>query len=326
MGYEALSHDLDRLLAETYDLWDPGWVTFNWHAYTYDHVQRVRGLAVNLCKAEGGDLRVVELAALLHDITKLYDGEYVVDDEGKRTVDARGYWHNEVRRPPRSNVVTRLYDQLELAGQLHNESGATIAHHLLVRRGVDADTCARVAQTIRDHLRPSEQAEVESRCLYDADTIDANVGLPAFVRNIYIHLHFHDIRKSPETPSLAELLRESPMDYVRPYVLENLPRWGAGKRRDFIPRLLTESGRRIALARLDRLETTFDCLAGELEDYATNSQHGCLSAILHFMHHRDDPSIAEETGRLVKMHFAANGSSSLRAFLVHLQREMAGLE
>ena len=100
----------------------------------------------------------------------------------------------------------------------------------------------------------------------------------------------------------------------------------AGKRCDFIPRLLTESGRKIGLARLDRLEATFDCLAGELEDYAANSHQGCLSAVLHFMHHRDDPSIAEETGRLVKTPSATNGSPSLRVFLAHLQREMVGVE
>ena len=47
-----------------------------------------------------------------------------------------------------------------------------------------AELVSRVALTIRQHLRPPEDAPLESGCLYDADTIDANIGLPAFVRLI----------------------------------------------------------------------------------------------------------------------------------------------
>jgi len=49
MDYSALISELDRLVAETCELWDAGWVTFNWRRYTYDHVQRVRALTATLC-------------------------------------------------------------------------------------------------------------------------------------------------------------------------------------------------------------------------------------------------------------------------------------
>ncbi len=212
MDHNALVRELDRLVAETCNLWDVGWVTFNWRNYTCDHVRRVRALTTTLCSREGGDLAVCDLASLLHDITKPYDGEYVVDAEGKRAVDADGYWRNAPRPPARSNEVTDLYDALGLAGELHNASGAVVALYLLRRRGVDADTCERVAQTIRDHLKPPDDAPVESRCLSDADTIDANIGLPAFVRNIYIHLHFRDQRLAPGDVPTDRLLREAPLD------------------------------------------------------------------------------------------------------------------
>ena len=326
MDYDELLHYLDELLVETYSLWDTGWVTFNWRGYTYDHVQRVRGLALNLCRQEGGDPVVTELAAILHDITKLYDGEYMLDQEGKRLVDSRGYWRNCVRRPARSNAITALYERLGLAGQLHNESGGTVAFHLLKEHGLDQPLCARVADTICDHLRPPRRAEIESRCLYDADTIDANIGLPAFVRNIYINVHFHDARKSPETPPIATLLRDAPQDFLRPYIRDSLPRWVGGKRRDFMPRLRTESARILALARLERLEGVFACLARELEDHPSNSHDGCLSVALHFMHHRGDPSIAEETAYLVGNRMALSMDAKARAMLTHLQREMSGLE
>ena len=323
--HDLLLKNLDQLLLQTYSLWDPGWVSFNWRGYTYDHVQRVRGLALTVGDHEGGDPVVTELAALLHDVTKLYDGEVISDRDGNRILDSTGHWHNDIRHPVRCNTVTRLYDELDLAGQLHNESGATIAYRLLNESGVQDSVCDRVAQTIQDHLRPTSGAAIESRCLYDADTIDANIGLPAFVRNIYINLHFHDVRKDPETPPIATLLRNTPEDYLRPYLVDNVSRWVQGKRRDFVPRLLTDPGRTLALARLRRLESTFRDLIQELDDFASNGHGGGLSVILHFMRHRDDPSIAAETAHLANTGQVTRTPQG-RALIENLQREMAGSE
>lgn len=325
MNHTELCAALDHLLRETYALWDAGWVTFNWRNYTYDHVQRVRGLALTLCRAEGGDPVVTELAALLHDITKPYDGEYIVGNDGKRLVDEFGYWRNEVRLPARTNCITRAYDELGLAGQLHNESGAALADWLLSTYDVPAEIRARVAAAIRHHIVPPANAPVESRCLSDADTIDANLGLPAFVRNIYINLHFYDTRKAPEAPPIARVLEENPLGFLRPYITENLPRWNAGKRRDFIPKLLTQTGRELSLARLERLDGVFAALAEELDDYATHSRHGELAIILHYMSHQDDPSIAAETYYLANDWLQNNGAGpAARELLNHLLQEIAG--
>lgn len=326
MDYASVLRELEALLSETYSLWDPEWVTFNWRAYTYDHVNRVRGLAVTLCKLEGGDELVVELAGLLHDITKPYDGEYLTGTDGQRVVDERGYWKNEVRRPPRSNEVTCLYENLGLQGKLHNESGATLAEHLLQVRGVPDGVRARVAHTIRDHLRPPSDAPLESKCLYDADTIDANIGLPAFVRNIYINLHFHDQRKGPGTPAIAALLRDDPYSFLQPYVDENLPRWVAGKRRDFTPRLSTASARRLALTRLERLEGVFACLAQDLHRGQNMTRRDCLDVVRHFIERRDDPSIADEAEILANDGSAPGRTPEAQLLVDHLQREIAGTE
>jgi putative nucleotidyltransferase with HDIG domain len=324
---ETLAGELDCLLRDTYVLWDPGWVTFNWRAYTYDHVQRVRGLALNLCAREGGAADVVKLAALLHDITKPYDGEYLLDGKGSRVLDAHGHWRNEVRFPRCTNEVTDLYERLELAGRLHNESGAEIAEVLLASRGLDGRACRAVAAAIRDHLQPPRGATVESLCLYEADTIDANVGLPAFVRNIYINLHFHDGRKSPEDPPIDVVLRQAPLDFLRPYITENLPRWAEGKRRDFLPRLLTASGREIAAARLERLGQTLAILADELADSGLDQARGCLAAVMHFMRRREEPSITAEIGYLAREWLSRNGATpQARELVLHLQRESAGVE
>jgi putative nucleotidyltransferase with HDIG domain len=295
---QALVAGLEDLVRETYLLWEPGWVNFNWRGYTYDHVQRVRGLAHTLCLRQEGDCRVVELAALLHDITKAYDGEYVLDADGKRAVDERGYWRNAVRPPNAENEVTRLVDRMGLAGQLHNESGAAIAYELLVARRVDERLAVAVAETIADHLMPAADVPVESRCLYDADTIDANIGLPAFVRNIYIHLHYRDARKRPDEPTTDVLLRDAPAEYLVPYIRERLPDWSAGKRRDFVPKLLTGAAVEVAERRLARLEAVWARLAAELDDWPARCTDGCLGVVLHFMRHREEPSIDGEVAHL----------------------------
>jgi len=325
--HDALLATLDALVRETCALWDPGWVTFNWRRYTYDHVQRVRGLALTLCRREGGDPRVVELAALLHDITKPYDGEYLADAAGKRLLDEQGYWRNEVRRPLRANEVTALYDRLSLAGLLHSESGAAIAGHLLRQHAIDEAICERVARAIRHHLQPPAGAGLESRLLYDADTLDANIGLPAFVRNIYINLHFYDARRSPGSPPIAEVLGRAPLDFLRPYVVEKLPAWTEGKERDFVPRLLTAAARELATARLRRMADTWAILEEDLLDYPTTSRHGCLAVVLHYMLHQEDPSIAAETAYLADEWPRANGTSRrAQEFVAQIRREMDGIE
>jgi hypothetical protein len=332
MDTKNLLSDLDRLLRETYALWEPGWVTFNWRGYTYDHVQRVRGLAVTLYQREQTmpdptEMRVVEMAALLHDITKPYDGEYLTDGAGKRVVNAHGHWLNEVRRPQGSNEVTALYDRLNLAGSVHHESGATLAYELLRAWGLDEALCGRVAETIRDHLQPRQGAPLASLCLYDADTLDANIGLPAFVRNIYINLHFYDARKTSESPALEQLLADAPLDFLRPYIREKLPAWSEGKQRDFIPRLATASARALALTRLERLTATWAALGQELDDYAYYSRHGRLAVVLHYMRHRDEPSIADETTYLAQDWLLTHGATpQARDLIGQIEREIAGTE
>ena len=119
--------ELERLVAATYQLWTAEWVGFTWRNYTFEHVQRVRGLARTLAESEGGDRLVLTYAALLHDITKGYDGEIVTTTDGQRHLDENGFWRNDFLLPDGQNEVTRIYDELDLAGTLHNESGAKIA-------------------------------------------------------------------------------------------------------------------------------------------------------------------------------------------------------
>ena len=288
---------LEALVRETYQLWDQEWVGFSWRNYTFDHVQRVRALARTLCVREGGDVRVVDYAGLLHDVTKSYDGEIVVKD-GKRVLDEQGFWKNELLLPLRRNRVTDLYDRLGLAGTLHNLSGARIADALLAERDLPADFRDRVAEAIRAHLKADDTSSVEGRCLYDADTIDANIGLPAFYRNIQISLHREERQFAQRGESLADYLRDRLPEYLGPYLRERVPNWIDGKHNDFVAKMTTASGREVALERIGRLTVTIRAAADELGDYATNAERGRLAVVRHFMLSRRNPELSREMAYL----------------------------
>jgi putative nucleotidyltransferase with HDIG domain len=325
--HAALLEELGEVARETCTCWEEGWVGFTWQNYTYDHVQRVRGLAHTVGQIEGVDLEVLDLAALLHDITKGYDGEVFTDSEGRRILDERGLWHNEMRLPVARNRVTELYDRLGLAGQLHNESGAAVARELLIERGLSPSLGDRVAEVIRSHLRPGDSAPPEGQVLYDADTIDANCGLPAFLRNIHIHLHFREVRAGPEEEPLDSLLGDHPYDYLDTYIQERLPSWAAGKLRDFVPRLTTKAGREMGQGRLDRLNATFLAMAEELDAFETNSRTGQLAVVLYFMRHRDNPILSEQLAFLEERWLHLNGATAdAQALVTAIRREMEGLE
>ena len=316
--------ELEALVRETYQLWDQEWVGFSWRNYTYDHVQRVRALARTICKREGGDVLVVDYAGLLHDITKSYDGEIIMKD-GKRVLDENGFWMNEVLPPVRQNRVTAIYDRLGLAGTLHNFSGARVADALLAGYALPADFRARVAEVIAAHLKPDDSASVEGRSLYDADTIDANIGLPAFYRNIQISLHFQERQYAQRGESLDDYLASSLDDYLGPYLRERIPGWIDGKHNDFVAKLTTETGKDVARARIERLRSAIAVTADELADYPANSEAGRLGVVRRFMLNRRNPALSSELTYLSN-HWQHEGERlpSAAEFVVLIQDECAG--
>ena len=321
---EATLEALIALVRQTYLLWDENWVGFSWRNYTHDHVRRVRNLAMRLAQEEGAETRALDLGATLHDVTKSYDGDIVMKD-GKRVLDEHGFWRNAFLPPARQNHVTELYDQLELRGQLHNVSGARIADALLAEYGYAQDVRDHVQEVIVSHLKVGPESSLQGRCLYDADTIDANIGHPAFYRNIQISMHGMERQYAARGESLDAFLEASLHDYLGPYVREKLPTWIAGKRRDFVDRMTTDSGRRCAEARLDRLEVVVAAMAEELDDLEAALDAGRLAPTVYFMRRRNNPSLADEVAALMERWpaDAANGHAAA-GFLDAMHRESVG--
>ncbi len=316
---------LDGLMRETYQLWDQEWVGFSWRNYTYDHVRRVRNLALSLAAEEGEmvDTRVLDVAAVLHDITKAYDGEALMRD-GQRMVDERGYWRNAVLPPARANDITRLYDALRLSGSVHNISGAQVAEALLDERGYPPAFRAHVGEVIVSHLIVTPETSLEGRCLYDADTIDANIGLPALYRNIQISLHSLETQIHAQDTTVDAYLAAHLHDLLRAYVADRWPAWIAGKGRDFVPRLTTAAGRRRARARLERLEGALVVMQAEVERGDPETAMGYLAPIIHFIGNRRNPSLSEEL-TVLERHWPASAARPAAHLIELLRRECEGM-
>ena len=285
--------ELDALVRETYQLWDQDWVGFSWRNYTYDHVRRVQHLALSLAAEDGGKTRPLAFAALLHDVTKSYDGEVLLRD-GQRVVDEHGLWRNAFLPPRRTNAVTRWYEQLELAGSVHHVSGAKVADALLAERGYPAAFRAHVGEIIVAHLTVTAASSREGRCLYDADTIDANLGLPALYRNVQISLHRLEQQAAEQGMALHPALDSDLHDLVREFVWDRWPAWVASKQRDFVTRMTTEAGRRRAQARVERLEEVLAVLQAEVEVFDVARRTRYLAPLVYVMQHRHNPSLSAD--------------------------------
>ncbi len=150
------------------------------------HAGACAGLARTLGRDEGADARAVEYAATLHDVTKSYDGEIIVGPDRKRVLDENGYWKNAtLPTDEQSHRALRpdgpWWHAAQRVRQAHRRCPA--------RRSRRAERLSRPGrdQAIREHLMAGGGPPSKARPLR-LDTIDANIGLPAFYRNIQISL------------------------------------------------------------------------------------------------------------------------------------------
>lgn len=275
--------EIEQVVVDTFSQWDVVRVGFSWRKYYLDHTLQVLKLATRMGRELDADVEQLRYAAILHDISKRYDGVVRKDGEGRNILDAEGFWLNETMRPDRQNWVTQLYDRLELHGAIHHVSGAVLTDRILREFGHGDRFIRPVAKIVAGHLKgkvppavfDERYREPEVRILYDADTIDPNVGLMAFYRNVQINAGY-------------ALASGAPMD-LRAYV-SKLPRWMELKE-SFGAQMLTERGREICEERLQRCRVLFRQLEVELGEEALNRKYGLLGVVDHLLTDADDPSI-----------------------------------
>jgi HD superfamily phosphohydrolase YqeK len=320
VDHEKALKELDALVAETYQLWDEEWVGFSWRNYTYDHVARVRALARTIGAREGGDDLVIRYGATLHDITKSFDGEILTTPDGKRVTDENGLWLNDYLPPARANKLTELYDRLDLHRTVHSKSGAAVANALLEEYGLSPAVRQHVQEVIHTHLMPGPDSSVEGKALYDADTIDANIGLPAFYRNIQISLHGQDNQYARRGERFVDWLRENLAPFLDGYLKEKIPTWIDGKQRDFVGKMTTEAGRRAAQRRIDRLRQVNDGLVEEMERLEDALERGRLAVVRYFMENRSNPQMTQQLA-LLEQRWSGDNHVPTTAELLRLIRE-----
>lgn len=324
VDHEKALSELDALVLETYQLWDEEWVGFSWRNYTYDHMARVRALARTLGGREGGDDLVIRYGATLHDCTKSFDGEILTTPDGKRVTDENGLWLNDYLPPARSNKLTQVYDQLDQHRTVHSRSGAVVADYLLNEYGVAKATRDHVVEVIHTHLMPGEKSSVEGKCLYDADTIDANIGLPAFYRNIRISMHRQEDQYAAKGEDLDAWLDENRDSFLREYLGERVPKWNEGKRTDFVGKLTMPSSREVASARVDRLGVLLAEMQHEPTDPSAAIEKGMVGVVWRFIKNRRNPSLAKEIVALELEHCSQEPKSAAARLVVDMRREAAG--
>lgn len=324
VNHEKALGELDQLVAETYQLWDEEWVGFSWRNYTYDHMARVRALARTLGQREGADDLVIRYGATLHDCTKSFDGEILTGPDGKRVVDENGLWLNDYLPPKRSNRLTTIYDRLDLHRTVHSKSGALVADDLLNEYGVAPAIRQHVQEVIHSHLMPGPTSSVEGKCLYDADTIDANIGLPAFYRNIRISMHRQEDQFAQRGEDLDAWLDANRDAFLREYLGEKVPAWNEGKRRDFVGKLTLASAREVASARVDRLAVLLEEMARELDDPEPALASGMLAVVWRFVTNRRNPSLAQEIVYLELEHCHGEEKSPAARLVADIRREVSG--
>jgi uncharacterized protein len=108
------------------------------NSHGWDHVKRVYDLCLKIGKKEKGDIAIVSLAALLHDI-------------GRRE------------------------EQASKGKICHAQVGAQKAERILSQIGVSAEIKREVLQCIRSHRFRGKQfpGSLEARILFDADKLDS---------------------------------------------------------------------------------------------------------------------------------------------------------
>jgi uncharacterized protein len=107
-------------------------------SHDWDHTERVLRLCLRIGRKEKADLKVLELAALLHDI-----GRGAEDTSGGRIC--------------------------------HGRTGAALAGKILERRGLDPGLIGEVVHCIRSHRfrKRAVPRTLEARILFDADKLDS---------------------------------------------------------------------------------------------------------------------------------------------------------
>jgi uncharacterized protein len=193
-------------------------------AHDFDHVLRVTRLAERIAQAEGADLTVVRLAALLHD------------------------------------APVPVGDDADHARRRHHQAAAGFTREWLTAKGMGTEQVEQVVHAIEAHRfrrRTIAPQTLEAKCLYDADKLDS-IGAIGIARAFaYAGAHNNRLWSEPWPQAPAYELRPFARDYtpVHEYVY---------KLQCILTTLHTATARRIGAERHAFMQQFFDRLDAEM--------------------------------------------------------------
>jgi len=205
-------------------------------AHDFDHVLRVACLAERIAAAEGADIIVVRLAALLHDLPASDESQELAAD--------------------RRNA--------------HHRLAADRARRLLRERGASSKLIEQVAHCIVTHRYRDETVQpqtLEAQCPYDADKLDAIGAIGVARAFAYAGTHGNRLWCKPASSIAPTENDHSKSDYtpVHEYVF---------KLRRLLDSLHTPTGRAIGRRRHATMVTFFEHLDAEMaETFTLSPEH-----------------------------------------------------
>ena len=196
----------------------------NSDGHDWDHTLRVRNNALLLARAEGADLEITEIAALLHDIARPQESS------------TRGGVDHAVLG---AEEVLTILPELGLTDPRKIERiSACIRHHRFRRREGSA-----------------EPETIEEKVLFDADKLDS-LGAIGVARAIHFAGHIGARVHNTQEEALGSESYSHEDSAYREYLV---------KLRHLPERMLTETGRKIALSREGFMKQFFEELNSECQ-------------------------------------------------------------
>ncbi len=221
----------EHLQTKVWEIADSYYPKHDW-AHGRSHIERVLRMAKEIGKREGANLKIIDLAAILHDIFE--------------------------NREAHSNI----------GGFRHEIEGSKEARKILTGLGASSSTIDAVCHCIESHRKRSGRIEpqtIEAKCLFDADKLDC-IGAIGIIRSAFVSFdhqqEFYREEKDLEAYKHRNIRQDGTIiDYARHS--SNLEYELSLK--DVEKRMYTETGKKLANERSAFMDEFYSRLGKELK-------------------------------------------------------------
>jgi uncharacterized protein len=201
-------------------------------AHGRSHIERVLRTAIEIGRQEGGDLEIIELAAILHDIFENRESHASFD------------------------------------GFRHEIEGSKEARKILTGLGLADEIVNAVCHCIESHRKRSGRITprtIEAKCLFDADKLDC-IGAIGIIRSAFVSFdHQQEFYKEEDDIEAYKRRNIRPDGTIINFALHSSNLEYELSLKAVGNRMYTETGRRVAKERLIFMDAFYDRFGKELK-------------------------------------------------------------